>query len=97
MAGVGLADSTRRLGKPATWGSGGARSFCAGEHPLHSELHVTHIHGCFWVRRSPVMGPNGGSGASYSPWNGTTGSPIHAHLAPPYSGSSYSFSGRFSE
>ena len=27
LAGVGLGDSTRRLGKPATWGSGGARSF----------------------------------------------------------------------
>ena len=63
----------------------------------HLVLHVTHIHGCFWVRRSPVMGPNGGSGASYSPWNGTTGSPIHAHLAHPDSGSSYSFSSRFSE
>ena len=63
----------------------------------HLGLHVTHIHGCFWVRRSPVMSPNGGSGASYSPWNGTTDSPIHAHLAHPAFGSSYSFSGRFSE
>jgi hypothetical protein len=29
-------------------------------------LHITHIHGCFWVLRLPMIGPDGGSEASFA-------------------------------